>query len=135
MSSDGEFLVFLDDPPAVAEGDSAKQGSDEFLYILDGPESAPGTTDDDQETNVALAEDISIENIAACYRQLAAVEIRSGGSIVVDMSAVKKVDTASMQLLGYFRRRCDEKSMKLKCNNVGKDITELAALLGYSGAL
>ena len=75
--------------------------------------------------------DISIKNIDIFYRDLKE-EFAGSGDIVIDLSAVKRIDLAAAQVIIAAGRRGKELKRQIKLKGVSPDLKKLFSISGIN---
>jgi ABC-type transporter Mla MlaB component len=96
---------------------------------------APGraTTRAERGARAALACDCTISQSALLKTQLAAV-LNRPGAVTIDLSAVRRIDTAGFQVLTAFIRERQSAGRIVQCAGASESFSVTASLLGL-GAL
>jgi anti-anti-sigma factor len=75
------------------------------------------------------AGDINIKNIGSFYRDLEE-EFAGSGDVVIDLSAVKRIDLAAAQVIIAAGRKGKELKRQIKLKGVSPDLKKLFAISG-----
>lgn len=86
------------------------------------------------DCRVQLAADLVISGAAELYAQLGEA-LDQPEPVVLDAGAVERLDTAGVQLLQAFVQARDENAGPWRWENVGRALTDTAALLGMQQML
>ncbi len=73
--------------------------------------------------------DINIKNIGTFYRDLEE-EFAGGGDVVIDLSAVKRVDLAAAQVIIAAGRKGKELNRQIKLKGLSSDLKRLFSICG-----
>ena len=113
----------------------AKAANGGFVILLDepDPEGVPAHPADNAEC-LRLRSDCTIEEVKGIRQRLLNAYAKDQ-PMVVDLSAVEKVDTAFLQLLCSLARKAEEDGMALRFQAHSASTVEAATLLGLAGAL
>ena len=76
-------------------------------------------------------DDINIKNIDTFYRDLKE-EFAGSGDIVIDLSAVKRIDLAAAQVIIAAGRRGKELKRQIKLKGVSPDLKKLFSISGIN---
>jgi anti-anti-sigma regulatory factor len=86
------------------------------------------------QSRIVLDEQLSIAQVATLYGTLRAV-LAGGGSVTLDGSAVREIDTAVLQLLASFSRSSVALGVDCTWQGVSAALRRAATLIGLSDAL
>ena len=88
-------------------------------------------------TTIELPGDLGIAEAADLHAHLARelVGNEDGTTITLDASAVRRVDTAGLQLVLAFGQECDARSIALEWKDVPAVMTEAARRIGLAQSL
>lgn len=75
--------------------------------------------------------DINIKNINDFYKAIQQ-EIAGGGDIIIDLSAVKRIDLAAAQVIIAAGRRGKELKRQIKLKGVSPDLKKLFSISGIN---
>lgn len=87
-----------------------------------------------QGDTFVLAPQVSIAEAAGLLRDLK-LRVAGGGPLIIDGTAVERIDTAILQLLISCRCACQQRGTTFNWQGVSENLRRAAALIGVSDSL